>query len=68
MAAQESIQKLLPIRLVSMDQIKSWKFFDADIGKDLAREIREYHIHDFSGWQNPDAFEASFNRLVSHLL
>jgi hypothetical protein len=68
MAAQESMQKLLPIRLVSMDQIKNWKFFDADIGKDLAREIREYHIHDFIGWRNPDAFEASFDRLLSHLL
>ena len=63
----EKRKKLLPIRLVSMDDIKQWKYFDADSGKDLAREIREYYIHDFSDWPNRKAFEKSFVHLMSFL-
>ena len=43
-----------------MDQIRDWTCFDADSGKDLAVEVREYHIPDFSNWKNHDAFEAAF--------
>ena len=32
---------LFPIRLVDFDTIKRWKAFDADTGKDSARELRE---------------------------
>ena len=35
-------QKLFPIRLVSLDRIRDWSCFDADTGKDLAVELREY--------------------------
>jgi hypothetical protein len=39
----------------------------ADIGKDFAKEIREYHIPDFSNWNDNDSFEAAFDRLLKDL-
>ena len=66
-AIKEKADKLLPLRLVEMDTVKDWKLFDSDIGKDLAREIREYHIHDFSNWQDNKAFNKSFNRLLKYI-
>ncbi len=64
---QEKTQKLLPIRLVDMDAISQWKYFDTDFGKDLAREIRQYYIHDFSRWRNRKAFEKAFANLMTFL-
>src|SRR5262249_836555 len=60
-------RKRLPIRLVSFDQIRQWEYFDSDSGKDLAAEIREYFIPDFSNWNDPDSFEAAFSRLLDDL-
>ena len=62
-----SRQKLFPIRLVSIDRIRAWSCFDADTGKDLAVELREYHIPDFSNWKNHDAFESAFADLLRDL-
>jgi hypothetical protein len=64
---QQGRRKLFPIRLVNMDTLKRWKCFDADTGKDLAREVREYHIPDFSHWKDHDAFEVAFARLLRDL-
>lgn len=64
---KESKRKLFPIRLVGFETIQDWQCFDADSGKDLAVEIREYFIPDFSEWKNYDAFESAFNRLVRDL-
>ena len=36
-------------------------------GKDLAIELREYFIPDFSNWKEHDAFEAAFDRLLRDL-
>jgi len=47
--------------------LKDWKCFDSDIGKDLAVELREYFIPDFSNWKDHDAFEAAFARLQKDL-
>jgi hypothetical protein len=58
---------LFPIRLVSFESLREWKYFDADIGKDSAREIREYFIPDFSTWVDPEAYERALQRLVSSL-
>ncbi len=58
---------LFPIRLVDYEAIRRWKAFDADAGKDLAREIREYFIPDFSNWKNHDSFEAAFAKLLDAL-
>jgi len=64
---QHNRRKLFPIRLVKMDSIKAWKCFDADTGKDLAREVREYFIPDFTRWKDHDAFEREFAKLLASL-
>jgi hypothetical protein len=58
---------LFPIRLVDYGAIGTWTCFDADTGKDAAREIREYFIPDFSNWQDHDSFEKAFARLLRDL-
>ncbi len=64
---EENRRKLFPITIVDFDEIKAWKCFDADSGKDLAIEVREYFIPDFSNWKDHDAFEAAFDRLLRDL-
>jgi hypothetical protein len=44
-----------------------WRCFDADSGRDLAIEVREYFIPDFSNWKNHDSFEAAFDKLLRDL-
>ena len=63
----EKRQVLFPIRLVDFERIWDWKQFDADTGKDMASEIREYFIPDFSNWKNHDDFEKAFARLLKDL-
>src|SRR5262249_29670289 len=58
---------LFPIRLVDMDTLRDWECFDADSGKDLAREVREYFIPDFTNWKDHDSFERAFARLLKDL-
>ena len=60
-------RKLFPIRLIDMETIREWECFDADTGKDLAVEVREYYIPDFSNWKEYDAFEQGFKKLVRDL-
>jgi uncharacterized protein YjbI with pentapeptide repeats len=60
-------RKLFPVRLTDMERIKAWSCFDADSGKDLGVELREYFIPDFSRWKEHDQFEASFARLLKDL-
>jgi hypothetical protein len=60
-------RKLFPLRLADMETIKAWECFDADSGKDLAVELREYFISDFSCWKEHDKFEAEFTRLLKDL-
>lgn len=64
---KENRRKLFPIRLVDFDTLRSWSCFDAESGKDLAVEVREYFIPDFSNWKDHDAFEAAFARLQKDL-
>ncbi len=64
---REKRKKLFPIRLCSFKKIKDWKCFDSDTGKDLAVEVREYHIPDFSSWKDHDAFESAFADLLRDL-
>jgi hypothetical protein len=63
----ENRRKLFPIRLADFDQIRNWRCPDADGGKDLAVEVREYFIPDFSNWKNHDSFEKAFERLLRDL-
>lgn len=57
---REGKQVLFPIGLVPFDSIKAWRAFDADTGKDMAREVREYFIPDFSNLKDHEAFEGGF--------
>ena len=64
---KEKRRKLFPIGLVDYESIKDWKLFDADLGKDLAVEVREYFIPGFANWKDHDAFEKAFKRLLRDL-
>lgn len=64
---EENRRKLFPIRLVSLEAIQKWECFDGDSGKDLAIELREYYIPDFSNWKDHDAFEREFAKLLRDL-
>jgi hypothetical protein len=64
---KEDRRKLFPISIVEFEKVKAWRRFDADTGKDLAKEVREYFIPDFSNWKNHDAFEKAFERLLRDL-
>ena len=64
---EENRRKLFPIRLVDFSRIRKWKCLDSDSGRDLAVEVREYFIPDFSNWKDYDSFEAAFNRLLADL-
>ena len=60
-------RKLFTVRLVDFATLRDWECFDADSGKDLAVELREYFIPDFSHWKEHDPFEAAFTRLLKDL-
>jgi hypothetical protein len=64
---KENRRKLFPIRLVSFDTLREWECFDADNGKDLAGEVREYFIPDFSHWEDYREFESAFEKLLKDL-
>jgi uncharacterized protein YjbI with pentapeptide repeats len=64
---EENRRKLFPIRLVDFDAIQRWECFNAESGKDLGIELREYFIPDFSDWKDHDAFEKAFDRLLRDL-
>jgi hypothetical protein len=64
---REGRRKLFPITIVEFDKVKAWRRFDADTGRDLAKEVREYFIPDFSNWKEHDAFEKAFERLLRDL-
>jgi hypothetical protein len=63
----EHRQMFYPVSLIPFADIKNWKSFDADIGKDLGREVREYYIPDFSNWKDHDSYQKAFDRLVNDL-
>jgi len=64
---REGKRVLFPISLCSFHALRDWECFDADTGKDSAREIREYFIPDFSNWKNHDAYRLAFERLLDDL-
>jgi hypothetical protein len=66
--ASENRRMLFPIRLVDFKKISAWEFFDADRGKDSAREIREFYIPDFSTWKTDhDKYKEEFTKLLTAL-
>jgi uncharacterized protein YjbI with pentapeptide repeats len=57
---------LFPIRVAPFET-RDWECFDADTGKDSAREIREYFIPDFSNWKDHDSYQEAFKALIRDL-
>jgi hypothetical protein len=65
---KEKRRMLFPIRLVSFETLRDWECFDADFGKDSAREIREFYVPDFSRWEDDrDAYLRELDRLLRDL-
>jgi TIR domain len=64
---KEGRRKLFPIRLVSIDAIKTWECVDPRTGQDLAQAVLRYHIPDLANWKDHDSFEAAFARLLNDL-
>ena len=63
----EKKRVLFPVRLASYEALREWKLFDADEGEDLATEIREYYIPDFSDWKNHDPYSEGLKNLLRDL-
>ncbi len=64
---KEGKRALFPVRLVGFERLGNWECFDADTGKDSAREIREYFIPDFSNWKDHDPYQVGLGRLAKDL-
>ncbi len=60
-------RKLFPIRLCDMEVLQAWECFDSDSGRDIAEEVREYFIPDFSDWTKSARFEKEFAKLCRDL-
>jgi len=65
--AVENRRVLFPIRLVPYEILQSSTLIDSQTGKDVAVELREYHIPDFSGWEDSESFSAASGRLIRDL-
>jgi len=67
----EGVRVLFPVRLVSFEKvvkaIREWALFGGKEGKDLASEIREYYIPDFSNWKNHDSYQEALEVLLKSL-
>ena len=55
------------MRLTDYETLLGWECRDSASGKDLAEEVRQYFIPDFSNWKNHDSFETAFARLLKDL-
>ena len=64
---KEGKRVLFPVRLVSFDVLRDWECFDADTGKDSAREIREYFSPDVRRGTAHDPDQAGLARLIKDL-
>ncbi|MGD0790318.1 MAG: toll/interleukin-1 receptor domain-containing protein [Terriglobales bacterium] len=64
---EEKRRVLFPVSIVPFTDIRTWESFYADEGIDLAEEIREYYIPDFSNWKNHDSYAKALKKLLSGL-
>jgi TIR domain-containing protein/pentapeptide repeat protein len=64
---REKKDVLFPVALVPFDELRDWECWDGDLGKDLAGEIREYLIPDFSRWKEHDSYQKEFAKLLKDL-
>lgn len=64
---REKRRKLFPIRLVEWETLQRWEAYDSASSPDLAEEVRQYYVPDFSNWKHEDAFEREFAKLLRDL-
>jgi hypothetical protein len=64
---QEKRDVLFPVSLVPFNTLRDWECWDGDLAKDLAAEIREYLIPDFSQWKHHNSYKTSFDKLLKDL-
>jgi len=64
---EEKRRVLFPVSIVPITDIRMWESFYADEGVDLAEEIREYYIPDFSDWKNHDSYAKGLKKLLGGL-
>jgi len=66
----EPLSFVVPAQIVCTT-LHSKKYFlrlsFADEGEDLATEIREYYIPEFSNWKNHDPYQTEFEKLLRAL-
>jgi hypothetical protein len=62
---KDGVSVLFPIRLCSMETINDWELMDGS--EDLASEVREYYLIDFSSWTDQGLFDKSFEDLRGSL-
>jgi len=66
---QEKRRVLFPIGLVAFERLLKWEYIDPDTGADIAKQIREYFIPDFSQWdQGEEFYKETFEKLVRALV
>ncbi len=58
---------LYPLRLVAFDEIREWGCFDADSGKNMSQDMREYFVPDFSLWRDHTSYMEALNALLRDL-
>lgn len=63
----EKRRMLFPISLVEHAVIQQWEVFNTDSGQDMAREVRDYYIPDFTDWKNHEAYQKEFDKLLRDL-
>ena len=63
----ENRRILFPVSIVPFANIRQWECFDSDTGKDLAVEIREYFVPDFSQWEDDKHFDTQLQHLLRGL-
>jgi tetratricopeptide (TPR) repeat protein len=64
---REKKDVLFPVSLVPFNKLRKWEYWDDDLGRDLAGEIREYLIPDFSRWKDRDSYLKAFIKLLQDL-
>jgi uncharacterized protein YjbI with pentapeptide repeats len=65
---EEKRRVLFPVSIVPFTDIRAWESFYADEGIDLAEEIREYYIPDFSDWEKDhDSYLKGLKKLLDGL-
>ena len=63
---KEGKRVLFPVRLVGFERLRDWENIDST-GQDMAEEIRQYFIPDFSRWKEHDSYQAGLGRLIGDL-